>query len=65
VSKTEIQEELPKLTKTERQEIRLKLTELDGVDWIGDDDPLIVDEKALPDGWLAAYDKEPDVGSSW
>ena len=29
MSKTEILEELPKLTKTERQEIRLKLAELD------------------------------------
>ncbi len=65
MSKTEILEELPKLTKTERQEIRLKLAELDGNDWIDDDDPLTDDEKALLDARLAAYEKDPDAGSSW
>ena len=65
MSKTEILEALPKLTKTERQEIRLKLAELDGDDWIDDDDPLTADEKALLDARLAAYEKDPDAGSSW
>ena len=65
VSKTEILEELPKLTKIERQEIRLKLAELDGDDWIDDDDPLTDGEKALLDARLAAYEKDPDAGSSW
>ena len=46
MSKTEILEQLPKLTKTERQEIRLKLAELDGDDWIDGDDPLTADEKS-------------------
>ena len=62
---TEILEELPKLTKIERQEIRLKLVELDGDDWIDDDDPLTADEKALLDARLAACEKDPDAGSSW
>ena len=38
MSKTEILEELPKLTKTERQEIRLRLAELDSEDWLDDED---------------------------
>ena len=42
MSKTEILEELPKLTKMERQEIRLRLAELDGDDWLDDEEPLNV-----------------------
>ena len=65
MSKTEILEELPKLTKTERQEIRLRLAELDGDDWLDDDDPLTLQEKALLEARLAAYTKDPDAGSTW
>jgi len=65
MSKTEILEQLPKLTKTERQEIRLKLTELDGEEWLDNDDPLTDEEKALLDARLASYAKDPDAGSSW
>ena len=65
MSKTEILEELPKLTKTERQEIRLRLAELDGEEWLDDEDPLTVREKALLDARLAAYAKDPDAGSTW
>ena len=65
MSKTEILAELPKLTKTERQEIRLKLAELDGYDWLDVEDPLTVHEKAILEARLAAYAKDPDVGSTW
>jgi putative addiction module component (TIGR02574 family) len=65
MSKTEILEELPKLTKTERQEIRLKLAELDSDDWLDDEEPLTVHEKALLEARLAAYAKDPDAGSTW
>lgn len=65
MSKNEILEELSKLTKSERQEIRLRLTELDGEDWYDQDDPLTDAEKALLDARLAAYAKDPDAGSSW
>ncbi len=65
MSKTEILEELPKLTKLERQEIRLKLTELDAEDWQDQDDPLTAGEKALLDARLAAYATDPNAGSSW
>jgi hypothetical protein len=65
MSKTEILDELPKLTKTERQEIRLRLAELDSEDWLDDEDPLTDHEKALLDARLAAYAKDPDAGSTW
>ncbi|HEY2972688.1 MAG TPA: addiction module protein [Pyrinomonadaceae bacterium] len=65
MSKTEILEELANLTSEERQEIRLKLAELDGDLWLDADDPLTDAEKALLDARLAAYEKDPDAGSSW
>ena len=65
MSKVEILEELPKLTTEERQEIRLKLAELDGDGWLDADEPLTDAEKALLDARLAAYEKDPDAGSSW
>lgn len=65
MSKAEILEELPKLTPAERQEVRLKLAALDGEQWLDADDPLTDAEKALLDARLAAYEKDPDPGSSW
>ena len=65
MSKTDILEELPKLTKPERQEIRLRLAELDSEDWLDDEEPLTVHERALLDARLAAYPKDPDAGSTW
>src|SRR6185436_14021954 len=65
MSKTEILDELPKLTKIERQEIRLRLAELDSEDWLDDEDLLTTHEKALLEARLAAYAKDPDAGSTW
>jgi putative addiction module component (TIGR02574 family) len=65
MSKVEILEELPKLTIEERQEIRQKLAELDGDGWLDADEPLTDAEKSLLDARLAAYEKDPDAGSSW
>jgi hypothetical protein len=65
MSKTEILEELPKLTKRERQEIRLRLAELDSDDWLDDEDPLTDHEKALLDTRLAGYGSDSDAGSTW
>lgn len=65
MSKADILAELPKLTPAERQEVRLKLARLDGEEWLDADDPLTDAEKALLDARLAAYEKDPDVGSSW
>ena len=65
MSKTEILEELPRLSKIERQEIRLRLAELDSEDWLDDEDPLTIHEKALLEARLTAYAKDPDAGSTW
>jgi hypothetical protein len=65
MSKTEILQELPKLTKTERQEIRLRLAGLDSDDWLDDQGSLTVQEKALLDARLAAYANDPDADSTW
>jgi putative addiction module component (TIGR02574 family) len=65
MSKAEILAELPKLAPAERQEIRLKLARLDGEEWLDASDPLTDAEKALLDARLAAYEKDPDAGSSW
>jgi hypothetical protein len=65
MTKTEILAELPKLTKSEHQEIRLRLAELDSEDWLDEEDPLAVHEKVLLEARLAAYSKDPDAGSTW
>ena len=65
MSKTEILDELPSLTKQERDEIRRKLTEIDGESWFADDEELSSEEKALLDARLSAYLEDPDVGNSW
>jgi hypothetical protein len=65
MSKTEILEELPKLTSEERFEIRLKLAELDGDDWLDDDDPLSDEEKALLETRLADMDRHPEHSIPW
>jgi putative addiction module component (TIGR02574 family) len=65
MSKVEILEELPKLTAEDRLEIRQKLNEIDGDEWLDGDDPLTEDEKTLLEARLAAYEREPDAGSSW
>ena len=61
----EVLAELSKLSPAERQELRLQLTRIDGDDWLDADEPLTDAEKALLDARLAAYEKDPDAGSSW
>ena len=65
MSKADILAELPKLTPAERQEVRLNLARIDGAEWLDADVPLTDAEKALLDARLAAYEKDPDAGSSW
>jgi len=65
MSKTEILEELPKLTSEERYEIRLKLAELDGDDWLDDADPLTDKEKALIESRIQAHEKNPETAVPW
>ena len=65
MSKSQILEELPKLAPEERDEIRAKLAELDGEGWLDESEPLTSAEKVLLNARLAAYEKDPEVGSSW
>jgi putative addiction module component (TIGR02574 family) len=65
MSKTEILEQLPKLTPAERFEIRVKLAELDGERWLDDDDPLTDDQKALLEARLADMDQHPEASIPW
>jgi putative addiction module component (TIGR02574 family) len=65
MSKSEILEELPKLTSAERYEIRLKLAELEGDDWLDDDDPLTDDEKDLIESRIEAHEKNPETAIPW
>lgn len=65
MSKTEILEEIRKLTAKERYEIRLELAELDGDSWLDDDDPLTDDEKAPLDARLADMEQHPEASIPW
>ena len=65
MSIAEIVEELPKLTAEDRDELRLRLLELDREIWTDSIDALTDSEKALLDARLAAYRTDPDAGSSW
>lgn len=65
MSKADILAELPKLTRAERQEVRLRLARLDGDAWLEASEPLTDAEKALLDARLDAYERDPDAGSSW
>ena len=65
MSKAEILTELPKLTLAERDEIRLKLAELDGQEWLDADDPLTDADKALIESRIEAHDKNPETAIPW
>jgi putative addiction module component (TIGR02574 family) len=65
MSKAEILTELPKLTLAEREEIRLKLAEIDGEEWLDADDPLTDAEKALIEARLEAHEKNPGTALPW
>ena len=65
MSKTEILDELPKLTPDERFEIRVKLAELDGDRWLDDDDPLTDEQKLLLDARLANMEEDPNASIPW
>jgi putative addiction module component (TIGR02574 family) len=65
MSKLEILNELPKLTKEERHEIRVKLAEMDSGGWLDDDDPLTDHDKALIEARMEAHDKTPASSIPW
>ena|SRR5450432_390114 len=45
--------------------LRMPQNKIDGDEWLNDDDPLTDAEKSLLEARLAAYEREPDAGSSW
>lgn len=65
MSKAEILAALPTLTSAERQEILLKLTELEGNVWLDHDDPLTEEDKALIEARMDAHEKNPESAIPW
>jgi putative addiction module component (TIGR02574 family) len=65
MSKAEILAEIPKLTKEERFEIRVKLAEIDNDGWLDEDDPLTAEEKKLIDARLAEHEANPQSAISF
>jgi putative addiction module component (TIGR02574 family) len=65
MSTSEILDELPKLTKRDREEIRLKLAELDGDGWADADDPLTGADKALIASRVEAHERDPGASIPW
>lgn len=64
MSKTEILDELSKLSLEERREIRRKLDELEGVEWL-DDGELTSQEKRLILDRLDACENHPENVLPW
>jgi putative addiction module component (TIGR02574 family) len=62
---SEILDALPKLTKRDREEIRLKLAELDGDGWADADDPLTDADKALVEARVEAHERDPATSIPW
>lgn len=65
MSKAEILQELPKLTKEERHEIRVTIAEMDNDGWLDEDDPLTDEEKALIAARIEAHEKDPASAIPW
>ena len=65
MSKAEILAEIPKLTPQEREEIYLKLAELDDNKWMDADDPLTDADKALIESRIEAHEKNPQTAVLW
>jgi len=65
MSKAEILAEIPKLTPQEREEIYLKLAELDDNKWMDADDPLTDADKALIESRIAAHEQNPQTAVPW
>jgi hypothetical protein len=64
MSKADIIAELPRLSKEERHDIRVRLAEMDSDGWLDDDDPLTGDEKSLIDTRLAEHQANPQSAIS-
>jgi hypothetical protein len=64
MSKIEILRELPKLTPEERQEVRLRLAELDQDDWL-DQGLLTEAEKCLIEERFRDFEASPHASVPW
>ena len=64
MSKAEILAELPRLAPEELREIRLRLAELEGDDWM-DDGELTQAEKTLIQQRVADFEKNPEASIPW
>lgn len=64
MSKSEILDELPKLTPEERQEVRLRLAALDNDDWL-DDGTLTAAEKTLIEQRFRDLETAPQSSIPW
>jgi hypothetical protein len=64
MSKTEILQQLPRLTPKERQEVRLRLAELDQDDWL-DLGELSAGQKALIEERFRDLDANPQTSIPW
>jgi putative addiction module component (TIGR02574 family) len=65
MSKAEILKTLPSLTLEERNEILLKITELDSDLWFDHDDPLTDEDKALIEARIDAHERNPEEAIPW
>ena len=65
MSKAEILEELPRLSKQDREVIRLKLADLDGDGWDDADDPLSDADKAVIQSRVEAHERDPSSAIPW
>ena len=61
----EILDELPRLSKQDRDVIRLKLADLDGGGWDDADDPLSEADKLLIESRIAAHERDPADAIPW
>jgi putative addiction module component (TIGR02574 family) len=64
VSKTEILAELPKLSPADREEVRLRLAEIDGQEWL-DDGTLTDSQKALLEARFRDLETNPQTSIPW
>jgi putative addiction module component (TIGR02574 family) len=62
---SEILDELPRLSKDDREVIRLRLAELDGDGWADDDDPLSEADKAVIKSRIEAHERAPETAIPW
>jgi len=64
MTKAEILTELPNLSVEDRAEIRAKLDELAGREWVDNGELSDEDKRALDEA-ITEYERDPNAGSPW